>query len=62
MFIVRDYAKKLQVKCGCKSDVLSALITFSGLFGCRKEDIRIEDCKNGIEMTYEEFYKTKVQQ
>lgn len=55
MFIVRDYAQKIRIRCKTRDDVLMSLVTFGGFFKSRSTDIKIEDCKTGKEMSYAEF-------
>ena len=59
MFVVKDYQRKIKMNCETRESVLMAVITFSGLFGSLKKDIRIESCQTGEEMTFDNFCKSK---
>ena len=54
-YMVLDYGQKSRAaEIGAK-DIPATLVTFSGLFGSKRSDIKIKDVKTGEEMTIEEF-------
>lgn len=54
-YMVLDYGQKIRsAEIGAK-DIPATLVTFSGLFGSKRSDIKIKDVKTGEEMTIEEF-------
>lgn len=54
-YVVLDYGQKLRsAEIGAR-DIPATLVTFSGLFGSKRSDIKIKDVKTGEEMTIEEF-------
>lgn len=54
---VKDYGSKICSAEIPRSQVGATLVTFAGLFGAKKEDIKIRDCETNTEMTLEEFHK-----
>lgn len=56
---VKDYGNKI-----CSSEIPSSQIganicTFIGLFGAKRENIKIRDVETGVEMTLDEFNKER---
>lgn len=52
---VKDYGSKICSEEIPRSQIAATLVTFAGLFGAKKDDIRIRDCETNVEMTMEEF-------
>ena len=54
-YVVLDYGQKLRSDEIVARDIPATLVTFSGLFGSKQNDVKIKDVKTGEEMTIEEF-------
>lgn len=56
---VKDYGNKILSAEIPRSQIGATLATFTGLFGAKKDDIRIRNCETNVEMTTEEFFTRK---
>lgn len=56
---VKDYGLKILSAEVPRCQIGQTIVTFVGLFGSKKEDIKIRDCENNAEMTLQEFAERK---
>ena len=52
---VKDYGSKICSGEISRNEIAAMLITFIGLFGAERENIKIRNCETNAEMTLDEF-------
>lgn len=56
---VKDYGNKICSSAIPSSQIGANICTFIGLFGAKRENIKIRDVETGVEMTLDEFNKER---